>query len=241
MDLYIVNASKHEGITMPLLHEIASALEFQLYQHVAPFWQISGVRVLAIASIESLPDRAGSSPLVIYDDPDQADVLGWHSYNSSEGMIHGTTFVRPILNNGGTLTKGPRSLSVTLSHEAIEAVIDPYVNMFSFLGDLETIEPVEACDRVQGDSYEIGGISVSNFLGPRAFRDGPGPYDWLRRLPGPWDLTPGGYCQRYNVRTGKHQILWGDLVPMWERELKLQKMYHKLSRLSRRPTKEIQS
>lgn len=235
MDLYLVSASKHPDVTMPLLHQIAEALEFQLYQHVAPFWQCSGMRVLAISSIESLPDRAGSSPLVIYDDPDQANALGWHSYNPSEGRVHGTTFVNPVLENGGTLTKGPRALSVTLSHEAIEAVIDPYVNLFSFMGDLETIEPLEACDRVQGDSYEIGGIAVSNFLGPRAFRDGPGPYDWMGRLSGPWDIAPGGYCQRFNIRTGKHQILWGNLVPPWERDLKLQKMAQSLSRLSRRP------
>lgn len=234
MDLYLVSASKHPDINRPLLDRIAEALEFQLYQHAAPFCQQMGVRVFALSSIEGLPDRAGASPLVIYDDPDDADALGWHTFNPSEGQIHGTAFVKPILGNGGTLIEGPHSLSCTLSHEALEAVADPYVNLFALMGDGSTMEPYEACDRVQGDSYDIGGVSVSNFLGPRAFREGPGPYDWLGKLSNPWDIAPGGYCQRYDVRTGKVSTLWGDKVPSWKRDLVLRKKQSSLSRLSRR-------
>jgi hypothetical protein len=236
MDLYIVSASQHPDVQRPLLDRIAEALEFQLYQHAAPFCQQAGVRVFALTDITGLPDRAGASPLVIYDDPDQAGVLGWHTYNPQEGRIHGTAFLRPILDNGGSLIEGPSSLSCTLSHEALEAVMDPYVNLLALMGEPgeEMLEPVEACDRVQGYSYDIGGISVSNFLGPRAFRDGPGPYDWLQKLSSPWEIAPGGYCQRYDMRTGQPSTLWGAEVPTWKQDLVLQKRGLSLSRLSHR-------
>ncbi len=236
MDLYLISASQHPDVTRPLLDRIAEALEFQLYQHAAPFCQTAGVRVFVLSNIEALPDHAGASPLVIYDDPDQAGVLGWHTFNPAEGRIHGTAFVNPVLDNGGSLIEGPNSLSSVLSHEALEAVGDPYVNLFAMM-DEETLEPIELSDRVQGDSYDIGGISVSNFLGPRAFRDGPGPYDWLGKLSRPWDIAPGGYCQRYKIRTGQVETHWGSLVPEWKKDLVRQKNEMKLSRLAHRNAK----
>jgi hypothetical protein len=233
MKLYLVSASKNPVITRPLLERIAEALEEQQFAHVAPFWQFAGVHVGVIDDISQLPKDDGSAPLVVYDKPDQANALGWHTYNADSGRIHGTAFLEPILANDGSLTEGPNSLSCTLSHEAIEAVCDPYVNAFVFK-TAQTIEPIEACDRVEGDDYPINNVSVSNFLGPRAFRDGPGPYDWLRKLEMPWDLTPGGYCERTNIATGKTTTVWGDLMPEWKRELKREKRAFKLSRLANR-------
>jgi len=228
MDLYLISASKHPDITKPWLDRVAEAIEFQLYQHVAPFWQISGVRVFAVESMDSMPTTSGASPLVIYDTPDQAGFLGWHTYNAHEGVVHGTVYVDPILAGGNKIEDIP----VTISHEAIEAVLDPYVNNMVFKDD-STLEPVEGCDRVQGDTYDVGGTLVSNFLGPRAFRDGPGPYDWLRKLSGPWDMTPGGYCMRFDVRQRKWNTLWGATIPQWRKDLVQAKLDAKLSRLAR--------
>jgi hypothetical protein len=233
MDLYLISASKNPDVSKPLLDRIAEALEFQLYQHVAPFWQITGCRVLALSTLEALPITAGASPLIIYDTPDQAGVLGWHTYNAQEGRIHGTAFLKPILDNGGGLIDGAVSLSSVLSHEAIEAVLDPYVNLMAFK-DAKTLEPVEGCDRVQGDNYDVSGVSVSNFLGPRAFRDGPGPYDWLRKLQDPWAMTPGGYNERLDVNTGVWKTTYGETMPQWQRDLKELKSQFKLSRLAQR-------
>ncbi len=233
MKLYLVSASQNPDVTRALLERIAEALEQQLFAHVAPFWQSAGIHVGVIGDILELPKGDDASPLVVYDTPDQAGVLGWHTYNADGGRIHGTAFLNAILENGGSLIEGANSLSATLSHEAIEAAVDPYVNAFVFKTET-TIEPLEACDRVEGDSYQIDDVSVSNFLGPRAFRDGPGPYDWLRKLSAPWDLSPGGYCERTNIKTGRTSTVWGDLMPEWKRELKLQKRAFKLSRLANR-------
>lgn len=232
MKLYLLSASKHPEVTRPLLEAVAEALEFQLYVHVAPFWQTDGVSVNVADRLEDLPD-ASSAPLVIYDDSDQAGVLAWHTYQKESGRVHGVAFVTPILENGGTWTKGANSLSASLSHEAIEASVDPYVNFYAFK-DETTLEPLEPCDRVEGSSYDINGISVSNFLGPRAFREGPGPYDWLGQLRDPWEMAPGGYCERLNLATGKTELIFGTLMPEGQRQLKLQKRACSLSRNSHR-------
>lgn len=233
MHLYLISASQHPQVTRPLLERIAAALEYQQYAHVAPFWQTGGVSVKVIDTLDDLPEHG--APLIVYDDPDQAGVLGWHTYHRGSGLIHGTAFLTPILEHGGSLIEGSNSLSATLSHEAIEATADPYVNLYAFK-DAITMEPIEPCDRVQGDVYDIDGVSVSNFLGPRAFRDGPGPYDWMRLLPEgePWKTRPGGYCERIDLTTGQTHQFFGAEVPGWVRDLKRQKRTHALSRLSNR-------
>lgn len=233
MEIYLASTSARPEITRAWLDMVAEALEYQLNAHVAPFWQLAPVKVAAVSSPESIPDVNGACPIIVYDKPDMAGALGWHTYDEKTGRMPGTAFADPILQNGGTFLQGPNSLSCTLSHEAIEAYVDPYVNDYSYVNE-KLIEPKEACDRVQGDTYEVGGVSVSNFLGPRAFRDGPGPYDWMRLMSNPWEVRPGGYCMRINPATGKTRTIWGERVPMWYKEMKLAAKAAKLSRLGRR-------
>lgn len=239
MEIYFASVSKNPDVTRSLLDRIAEAIEFQLNAHVANFWQSGPVKVAAVTSPESIPNVDGCCPIIIYDKADDTGALGWHSYDEKTGKMPGTAFLNPILKNGGSLLEGANSLSCTLSHEAIEAFVDPYVNDYSFM-DEWTIEPKEACDRVQGDTYTIGGVSVSNFLGPRAFRDGPGPYDWLRLMTKPWEIRPLGYCLRRDVRTGQDTTLWGESVPAWYKDMKRAAKNVGLTRLGRRerPSKE---
>lgn len=77
---------------------------------------------------------------------------------------------------------------------------------------------VHNCDRTQGDHYDVLGVTMSNFLGPRAFREGIGPYDYMQVLKSPWELRPGGYVIRRRP-DGTTYNLWGDDVPAWRREL----------------------
>ncbi len=232
MKIYLVSASQNPLITRPLLDQLAEGLEEQQFAHLAPFWQSEGVHIGVLDNITELPKEDGASPLVVYDHADQANALGWHTFNTQTGQVHGTAFLDPILQNGGDLLKGANSLACTLSHEACEATVNPYVNLYVFW-DGTTAEPVEACDRVESDTYEASnGNALSNFLGPRAFRDGVGRFDWLGNLKNARDLSAGGYCERLDITTGKTNTLWGDLMPEWKRELKRAKRQHHLSRLA---------
>lgn len=214
MRIGLVDASSL-GNSRPDMMRIAAALELQLYQHYAPFWQSSGVPVDVFGSLADVPEDA--SPLVVLDDADTAGALGYHTL-TPDGRPYGKAFLAPLLANGGTLTQGPNSLSVTLSHEALEMVGDPYT---TFWGDANdgTETALELCDAVEGDAYEVNGISVSNFLGPRWFRPGPGPYDWLGRLQAPFTMTEGGYMI---VRSASGDIrqVFGATYPEWKKASK---------------------
>ena len=213
--LCLLNESTREDVTKPVLESIAHAVYRQLAEHYAPFWEASPPDAFVVAMRkEDVPK--GASVISVIDDPDVAGAYGYH-YTTDDGDPLARVFTKPILDNGGTLTKGATSLSQTISHEVLEMAGDPYASFWADMGDGRTEESLELCDRVEGDSYEIDGIAVSNFLGPRAFRDGPGPYDWLGKLKSPWDLTPGGYAiRRTGGPAGRVHEVYGHAVPDWK-------------------------
>jgi hypothetical protein len=226
MYLALASYSRDVNIDRALLDRVRAALQIQLYRDYAPFWQSSGVEVRAFDRPSMIPEDEEASPLIIFDGADDAEALGWHSVDPY-GRAYGRAFWGVLQKYGGTLTEGATSLSVTLSHEALEMVGDPYVSFWADIDEL-TQESLELCDRVEADSYKVDDVSVSNFLGPRAFREGPGPYDYMRVLKGPWEVRPGGYAIR---RHGKQIFnVWSDEYPSWKRATKT----HPAARTERR-------
>lgn len=219
MKIYLLNQSTVlPALDDSTLSQIAGVLQRQLYEHYAPFWQSEGVPVLLAPDLASVPPDLASVPLVLLNDPDQADVLGYHA-TGPDGRPYARAFVGPLLAHGGTLTTGPFSLSVTLSHECLELVGDPYVLWWADEPNGVAEEAIELCDRVEADCYAIEGIDVSNFLGPRAFGGGSeGPYDWMRLLARPEEVRPGGYrIERAGGPGGPVELLYGLHYPEWKK------------------------
>ncbi len=96
--------------------------------------------------------------------------------------------------------------SVTLSHEALELIGDPEINLL-VMGPhpkhpgRDVFHWYEMCDAVQDESYEIDGVRVSNFVLPLYFTGGDeqgGRNDFLgqshggKTLPS-FGINPGGY------------------------------------------------
>jgi hypothetical protein len=216
MRLYLVNMSQRSEFTAAVVQRIANAIEAQLYEDYAPMWQSVGAAVSIAPSLEGLPNDA--APIALRDAPDSSNAEGWHSYKNT-GLVYGECFLDTVLDHGGTLIEGANSVSVLVSHECLETVEDPYANWLVQVDD-KTIEWRELCDRVEGDFYDKEGVSVSNFLGPRAFRDGPGPYDKMELLTTPFEVRPGGYVDRWNVETGAVDTIWGDRMPAHTRQAK---------------------
>jgi hypothetical protein len=140
MYVALTSVSVDPAITRPVLERIAHILERQLYRDYASLWQSSGVPVRLFDHVSDIPKDEEASPLIVFDDPDQAGVLGWHTV-SPDGRPYGRAFWKVIEANYGTIIEGALSLSVTLSHEALEMVGDPYVNWWA---DTET-EGEEEC------------------------------------------------------------------------------------------------
>jgi hypothetical protein len=155
--------------------------------------------------------------IAVLDNADQAGALGYHA-TQPDGRPFARIFVEPILANGGQYLHGSLSLSVTISHEILETIGDPFCNWWCDGLDGKQYA-LELCDPVEGDSYEIDGVAVSNFVGPRWFSDGNGPYDWMGNVHGPCAMSPGGYMiVRYPG--GEPSQVFGEAFPEWQKPLK---------------------
>lgn len=213
----LVSRSKDPELTHDVLERIAKAITRQLCEDYAGVWQSQGVPVVAF------PHESDASEnyvlCVIFDESPDPGMLGYHDV-TPEGRVYTRIFWGEIKRFGGAMMSGDGALSVTISHECIELVDDPYATAWQDMPDGKTEEAHEPCDRVEGDSYEIDGVAVSNFLGPRAFRGGEGPYDFLgiqgdpRGLSEPWEIRPTGYAiRRIGGPAGKTKSVFGAAYP----------------------------
>lgn len=186
--LAIINESKR--VTNAQVDQMVHAIRSQ----AATYGVKAGLRVPTIGRFSGAP--LGSVPLLIVDNPDVANALGYHDV-APNGVPYGRVFVDPVLDNGGSAlgATGDPSLSVSavLSHEVLEWWADPACNTWSDRG--RSSIAYELCDPVQGDSYLINGVSVSNAVLPAWFNplDKTGPYDLMGKLHKPFTMTPGGY------------------------------------------------
>lgn len=203
------------GLTGAVLDQIAAAVTRQLVEHYGPFWQSQGIGLRTITD----PSQGGANELLmtVLDNADQAGELGYHA-TLVDGRPYSRIFAGPIMANGGSIMGGPNSLSCTISHEALEAIGDPYCVWWADMPDGQTEDALELCDRTESDSYEIDGVAVSNFLGPRAFSDGAGPFDWMSLMTAPFQVRPGGYAiRRTGGPGGSTSSVWGATYPEWKR------------------------
>jgi hypothetical protein len=96
----------------------------------------------------------------VTDNPDQAGALGYHEL-TSRGTPLGKVFAALDIQSGGSWT-------VTLSHELLEMLADPWINWCA-QGSDGKIYALEVCDAVEADNlgYKIGEVLVSDFISPR--------------------------------------------------------------------------
>jgi calcineurin-like phosphoesterase family protein len=157
------------------------------------------------ASVEMVPDRrpaAGSWWLVILDDADQAGALGYHDLTDA-GLPIGKVFAKTTRAAGGNWT-------VTASHELLEMLADPAINLSACFqdGDRIVFYAYEVCDACEGDEfgYSIGSTLVSDFVYPAWFESFHQPrsvqFDRQNRITSPFQLLGGGYANVLDASAG---------------------------------------
>jgi len=98
-------------------------------------------------------------------------------------------------------------VSVVASHEALEMLVDPYVDhpVTQPRDGTSDVYLVEICDPVQGCDYDVGdpegrktGIMVADFCLPSwwAMQPSSAPYSFRNSVPGPWEIAPQGYTSK---------------------------------------------
>lgn len=188
------------------LQPIVAALQIQLDRDFSPAWGISAT--LSFVG-KSATAPSGVWQLIIQDTTNQQGALGYHEL-TTDGNPIGYVFAKTDIQNN-------LSVSVTISHELLEMLIDPDINLTAFIQTTNTagtLYAYEVCDACEDDSfgYQINGILVSDFVYPAWFesfrRTGSTKFDFQGRITKPFQLLHGGYIGIFvvNKGTGWQQI-----------------------------------
>jgi hypothetical protein len=207
-----------------------AALQKQVSNDFKGFWDLD-------ASLSFL-DKTAALPkgwwqIVICDDPDQAGALGYHEL-SENGDPLGKVFARLDLQVGSSWT-------VTLSHELLEMLADPDINVCAEGADGK-MYALEVCDPVEADNlgYDIDGVLLSDFVTPSWFQPSRqmSCYDFRLHVSGPARLAPGGYISVRDDQGNWTQINargeFTSAFPSGSRRWRRNAMHHNAWRMSRR-------
>jgi len=194
-DITVLIVNESTVVTDDDLIKITGAMQRQVSEDFAPIWGIDAY--VGYVHKGETPDPA-SWILGIFDDSDQAGALGYHDVTMA-GLPLGKVFAKTDLMYGS-------SLSVTISHELLEMLGDPDVNLTVFVQETDSIGQIyayENCDAVEDDSlgYQIDGVQVSDFVYPSYFESfrTVGPFDKRGHISKPFQILPNGYLSVYNI------------------------------------------
>lgn len=214
----IISIVNHSGgqITDEQAQRAIRAINRQIHEDFAPYWGMSATLRLEGRSVSTpdkitVPDMRGDGVIYLWDQADVADAIGYH-FQNNRGIPFGFVFTEIARSIG-------EPWSVTLSHEALELIGDPETNLLVMgphpTEDREVFHWFEMCDAVQAETYELDGVSVSNFVlplyftGTRASDEIGARNDFLGRSTGghtleSFGINPGGYIGFYDPQLGDH-------------------------------------
>jgi hypothetical protein len=200
----LTNAST--AVSDAAVQALLPALQTQVTRDLAPAWPGSEASLVYVPA--TLKPDPSYYPVVVLDDTDQADALGYHDTNSA-GIPVGKVFAKSDIEAGENWT-------VTTSHELLEMLCDPQIDatLPATYNGKRVITIREVCDPVEDCDYEIDGQRVSNFVLPAYYGDGD-KFDFLGRLTGPMTLAPGGYIS-FCGPDGSWSQTFGERVTTWK-------------------------
>jgi hypothetical protein len=197
------------------VQRVIRAINRQITEDFEPYWSLGATLRLEGKSTlqpqkQDLPDMRGDAVLYLWDDTDIPGALGYHDTNN-RGIPFGFVFTELSASLGENWT-------VTFSHEALELIADPEVNLL--VAGPHPADPAklvfhwyEMCDAVQSETYSVDDVEVSNFVLPLYFtgsEETGGRNDFLGRTNNgktlvSFGVNPGGYVGFFNPDTGEHE------------------------------------
>jgi hypothetical protein len=196
--------------------EAAAAINTQVTRDLPQFWNIN-------ASVSYLP-HANQIPQGFW------PVLVVDTLPPDEGGFHLTKHNQPYAKV--VATPGSDEWTVDASHETLEMLVDPSGNRLQTSTSIEITKGkiadgvgtfeylVEVCDPCEADSctYQINGISVSDFITPHFYDLHAAPdarFSFNGSLKTPRQILPGGYISWIDPATNRvKQLLYLDPKPV---------------------------
>ena len=186
------------------LDTLIKAMQEYVDKHVAPIW---GTPAKLIKSKDYVKDAWA---MVFLDDADQPRALAYHDL-TPDGLPLSKVFVRTILQDKA-------SVSVSASHELVEMLVDPAINMMTTgpalqtsyahenadpaddvvlyeSADEETFYAYESADPVEDLAFKINGVDMSDFVYPAYFETFHKPrsvkFDHMNKVKRPFQILAG--------------------------------------------------
>ena len=207
----VVNRS---SVAAAEVEAVLTAVNKQVSDHFEPWWDIRGWLTLVPVN-EPVP---GNSVIYVTDEADVPGALGYHDLYAS-GMPYGFVFTQ-LSNQVGD------GWSVTFSHEVLELLADPEVNVTCRGSHPKQRRKVfhwrEMCDAVQARKYQLDGIWVSDFVLPLYFteREEPSKPTSYMEAAGlaprveSFKIAPGGYIGFFDPLLGQDTTVMADSEAM---------------------------
>ena len=208
--------------------QAAAAVQKQITRDFFPFWGLPAT-VDVFEDLESVP--SDYHPVVLFGDSDELigrlefaigreyteELIDQFDRDRLSGL-HLNAFTRQPF----SLVEASDTWSVTLSHEVLEMITDPYGNRL-----IAAAHPVhrrqrvkyllEVCDPCQAVWYPVNGVPVSDFYTPRYFDPvgvEPGRYSFTGAIRAPQEILEGGYLSWIDPEdSGLYQLVGGETEP----------------------------
>lgn len=165
------------------LDKLIAALQLYVDKYIVPVWGTPAKLVKSTSFIK------GAWAIVFLDNADAPGALAYHDL-TPDGMPQSKVFVKTTLDNGDLV-------SVSTSHELVEMLVDPAINLLTTGPDPKTIYAYESADPVEALSFPVNGIAMSNFVYPAYFeafhKPGSVKFDQLGKVKKPFEILSGGY------------------------------------------------
>ncbi|WP_372522496.1 hypothetical protein [Sulfuricaulis sp.] len=178
---------------------LIAALQVYVDKFVAPVWGTPAKLIKSKGFVK------GAWAMVFLDNADQPGALAYHDL-TPDGLPQSKVFVKTTLENHDLV-------SVSASHELVEMLVDPAINLMTTGPDPKVIYAYESADPVEALSFRVKGISMSDFVYPSYFeafhKPGSVPFDHLKKVTKPFQVLAGGY--QIIFKNGKWSQVFGSV------------------------------
>ena len=175
--------------------DLIAAMQSFVTRCVKPVWGTPAKLVKTAGFVK------GNWAMVFLDVADAPNALAYHDL-TPDGLPQAKVFVKTTIDNGDLV-------SVSASHELVEMLVDPAINMMTTGPDAKTMYAYESADPVEALSFKVKGIPMTDFVYPAYFEDfhkaGSVQFDYLKKVNRPFQILSGGY--QITFKNGK----WGQI------------------------------
>jgi hypothetical protein len=167
------------------LDSFVAALQKFVTDCVVPVWG-TPARLLQTTDF-----KKGAWAVVFLDVADAPGALAYHDL-TPDGLPLSKVFVR-------TITEDSASLTVATSHELVEMLVDPAINMMTTGPDATLAYAYESADPVEADtfSFKVSGFDMTDFVYPSYFegfhKAKSTKFDYQGKVTKPFQILAGGY------------------------------------------------